>query len=73
MSTYKIKIYIIGADEKSKKFELSQISKFDDDRILLIERELQNKLVNINTKIIKIPCNNGTECFLILIAIIKDN
>ncbi|MEM4327799.1 MAG: hypothetical protein QXV29_02535, partial [Candidatus Woesearchaeota archaeon] len=62
-----IKVYIIGANEKTKQFEPIPISKFDDDRIKTIVKSLQERTKMPNIEIIKVPDNNN-NCILLMVV-----
>lgn len=58
------KIYFIGADEKTKKFEAIPIERFDDDRLQSIEKKL-NKENKCKFHLIKVPSKDGKEGIII--------
>ena len=49
------KLYIIGYDEKTRKYEPFSAHPFGDDRINNIQKELKNRLNISNLNITKIP------------------
>lgn len=61
-----VKVYIIGADERTKRFEPIPISKFSDDRINTITKSLKEKTKIGLIEIIKIPADNN--CLLLMVA-----
>lgn len=64
MQSSDFKVYILGADETTKKFEPIASSRWSDDRIGVIENKLKEEMQNLNLKIIKIPSQDGSECIL---------
>jgi len=67
MKESNIKIYVIGANEKTKQFEPISISKFNDDRIKTIVNSLKEKTQIKFIEVIKIPAD-GTKCLLLMVA-----
>lgn len=60
------KIYIFGANEDTKDFELLPFSRFGDDRVKSIENSLKISTQVSDLHLLKIPANKGKECLLIL-------
>ena len=65
MKEHSFKVYIIGADEKTKKIEPMPSSRFDDSRLQNLEVKLQKELGHIKLNVIRIPSKDGTNCILI--------
>jgi len=67
MKESNIKIYVIGANEKTKQFEPISISKFNDDRIKTIVNSLKEKTQIKFIEVIKIPADD-TKCLLLMVV-----
>ena len=59
------KIYVLGADEDTKRFELLSISKFSDERVSKLKTDLEKELIQCKMDLLKIPSKDGKECILI--------
>ncbi|PAV14408.1 hypothetical protein ASJ81_13865 [Methanosarcina spelaei] len=64
----KIKLYLLGVDEKSKEFEPIPISKFSDDRMYNLEKKLKENHKDLDLKFIKVPSKDNKRCIIILIV-----
>ena len=65
MKESNFKIYIIGADEKTKKIETISSSRFDDSRLESIEKNLQKNLGFAKIKMIRVPSKEGDDCIIV--------
>jgi hypothetical protein len=63
----KMKLYLLGVDEKSKEFEPIPISKFSDDRMFNIEKKLKENYKDLDIKFIKVPSRDSKSCIITLI------
>ncbi len=61
----RFKLYILGADEKTKKIEPLPINQFNDTRIQNLEKNLQETFKNTTIRFVKISSKEGDECVLI--------
>ena len=66
------KVYIIGADEKTKNIEPIPSSRFDDSRLQNLEESLQEELEHIKVNLIRIPSKDGDSCILICYVFRRD-
>lgn len=64
----KIKLYLLGVDEKSKEFEPIPISKYSDDRLNNLEKKLKDNHKDLDLKFIKVPSRDNKKCIIILIV-----
>ena len=66
-----LKVYFFGTDEKLKIFEPINLSKFSDDRVHVIEKELRIQMKNNQIYLIKIP-SEEKNMGIIIACLLKD-